>query len=256
MPGHCFAPVLARLVSPARLKGNRNNCYAGYILNWLNLRIPHLSTVEPATLWPPPYYGHQNGNTFLYKNPSLMRSRTNIAWISSDYFESLLLPQLLRGENDSKQSDEFQATTNTADGHILKSLTVDVFYNFTPLIRPLIWNRKIKMPVSCQFHWPSKLSLLFFLFLDYSTWVQMWCMVHLSFEILPCPTGYRDRSRGGACPLPLIFGPNCGPKGDRSPPPPPPPYQRVRTLRSPQPQSTLFPLRWPWLPPIVKFWNY
>ena len=29
-----------------------------------------------------------------------------IAWISSDYFESLLLP----GENDSKQSDEFQAS--------------------------------------------------------------------------------------------------------------------------------------------------
>ena len=28
---------------------------------------------------------------------------------SSDYFKSLLLPQLLRGENDSKQSDEFQA---------------------------------------------------------------------------------------------------------------------------------------------------
>ena len=33
-----------------------------------------------------------------------------VAWISSDYLESLLLPQLLRGENDSKQSDEFQAT--------------------------------------------------------------------------------------------------------------------------------------------------
>ena len=32
-----------------------------------------------------------------------------VAWISSDYFESLLLPQLLREENDSKQSDEFQA---------------------------------------------------------------------------------------------------------------------------------------------------
>ena len=30
-----------------------------------------------------------------------------VAWISSDYLESLLLPQ--RGENDSKQSDEFQA---------------------------------------------------------------------------------------------------------------------------------------------------
>ena len=33
-----------------------------------------------------------------------------VSWISSDYFESLLLPQLLRGENDSKQSDEIQAT--------------------------------------------------------------------------------------------------------------------------------------------------
>ena len=33
-----------------------------------------------------------------------------IAWISSDYFQSLLLLQLLRGENDSKQSDEFQAS--------------------------------------------------------------------------------------------------------------------------------------------------
>ena len=31
------------------------------------------------------------------------------ARISSDYFESLLLPQLLRGEKGSKQSDEFQA---------------------------------------------------------------------------------------------------------------------------------------------------
>ena len=37
----------------------------------------------------------------------------HIAWISSDYFESLLLPQLLRGENDSKQSDEFQASDHS-----------------------------------------------------------------------------------------------------------------------------------------------
>ena len=36
-------------------------------------------------------------------------SNLKLAWISSDYFESLLLPQLLREENDSKQSDEFQA---------------------------------------------------------------------------------------------------------------------------------------------------
>ena len=33
-----------------------------------------------------------------------------LAWISSDYFKSLLLPKLLRGENDLEQSDEFQAT--------------------------------------------------------------------------------------------------------------------------------------------------
>ena len=31
-----------------------------------------------------------------------------VAWISSDCFESLLLPQLLRAENDSKQSDEIR----------------------------------------------------------------------------------------------------------------------------------------------------
>ena len=36
-------------------------------------------------------------------------SRCYAAWNSSDYFESLLLPQLLRGENDSKQSDEILA---------------------------------------------------------------------------------------------------------------------------------------------------
>ena len=50
----------------------------------------------------------------------------HIAWISSDYFESLLLPQLLRGENDSKQSDEFQA-----NGHISKSQTVE-FNSISP----------------------------------------------------------------------------------------------------------------------------
>ena len=40
---------------------------------------------------------------------SLSRSPQLLAWISSDYFELLLLPQM-RGENDSKQSDEIQAT--------------------------------------------------------------------------------------------------------------------------------------------------
>ena len=44
------------------------------------------------------------------KSQFLLLRANRVAWISSDYFESLLLPQLLRGENDSKQSDEFQAT--------------------------------------------------------------------------------------------------------------------------------------------------
>ena len=33
----------------------------------------------------------------------------SLNFIRLRYFESLLLPQLLRGENESKQSDEFQA---------------------------------------------------------------------------------------------------------------------------------------------------
>ena len=32
--------------------------------------------------------------------------------VDSYYFESLLFPQLFRGENDSKESDEFQAKQN------------------------------------------------------------------------------------------------------------------------------------------------
>ena len=43
-------------------------------------------------------------------NGKKIKNSKILAWISSDYFESLLLPQLLRGENDSKQSDEFQAS--------------------------------------------------------------------------------------------------------------------------------------------------
>ena len=42
----------------------------------------------------------------------MVPSPKSLAWISSDYFESLVLPQL-RGENDSKQSDEFQATKSS-----------------------------------------------------------------------------------------------------------------------------------------------
>ena len=49
-----------------------------------------------------------------------------LAWISSDYFESLLLPQ---SENNSTQSDEFQATqilvfTKTAGRHNLVEVVV------------------------------------------------------------------------------------------------------------------------------------
>ena len=42
--------------------------------------------------------------------PFYIQGGKKVAWMSSDFFESLLLPQLLRGENDSKQSDEFQAS--------------------------------------------------------------------------------------------------------------------------------------------------
>ena len=133
-----------------------------------------------------------------------------------------------------------RSPTNMANSHILKSLTVDVFYNFTPLIRPLIQNRKIKMPVSCQFHWPSKLSLLFFLFLDYSTWVRMWCnwyICHLRFYLAPLVTG-TDPGEGLA-PSPLFLDQTEARR--ETAPPPPPPYQRVRTLRSPQSTISTLP---------------
>ena len=45
-----------------------------------------------------------------YSCCTYLGSRCHVAWISCNYFESLLLPQLLRGENDSKQSDEIQAS--------------------------------------------------------------------------------------------------------------------------------------------------
>ena len=52
-------------------------------------------------------YVHPNGQSNDQKSDTDNRpTLVSLAWISSDYFESLLLPQ---GENDSKQSDEFQA---------------------------------------------------------------------------------------------------------------------------------------------------
>ena len=56
-----------------------------------------------------------------------------VASISSDYFESLLLPQLLRGENDSKQSDEIQARS---DSYIIKRIG-DCLPEFRLLLRSL-----------------------------------------------------------------------------------------------------------------------
>ena len=52
----------------------------------------------------------------------------DLAWISSDYFESLLLPQLLRGENDSKQSDEFQAMQDLVSQIYVPSMSFFVSY--------------------------------------------------------------------------------------------------------------------------------
>ena len=44
-----------------------------------------------------------------------------VAWISSDYFESSLLPQL-REENDSKHSDEIQASVRVIGVNFIKFL--------------------------------------------------------------------------------------------------------------------------------------
>ena len=61
----------------------------------------------------------QNPNCLCVWTPSSLplkiedKAGRTVAWISSDYFESLLLPQLLRGENDSKQSDEIQARSDS-----------------------------------------------------------------------------------------------------------------------------------------------
>ena len=57
-----------------------------------------------------------------------------VAWISFDYFESLLLPQLLRGENDSKQSDEFQATKPADVTHL--SRRWEIAFSFSLRIQP------------------------------------------------------------------------------------------------------------------------
>ena len=127
-------------------------------------------------------------------------------------------------------------------GHILKSLTVDVFYNFTPLIRELIQNRKIKMPVSCQFHWPSKLSLLFFLFLDYSTWVRMWCnwcICYLRFYLALLVTG-TDPGEGLA-PSPLFLDQTVAWRETAVHPPPPSPTLS-KGPHSPQSTTTIHTL--------------
>ena len=56
---------------------------------------------------------------WIFKINIVEPSVSDIAWISSDYFESLLLPQLLRGENNSKQSDEFQAISDSPEWQVL-----------------------------------------------------------------------------------------------------------------------------------------
>ena len=50
---------------------------------------------------------------YIVAGNSWLKCDERLAWISSDYFESLLLPRLLRGENDSKQSDEIRANARS-----------------------------------------------------------------------------------------------------------------------------------------------
>ena len=64
----------------------------------------------------------------MIKWSKLVLSFAPIAWNSSDYFESLLLPQLLRRENDSKQSDEFQAIAP-------RGFSLERTFWFSPLLK-------------------------------------------------------------------------------------------------------------------------
>ena len=57
-----------------------------------------------------PHLGCSVQNAVIFSRKVFFR----VARISFDCFESLLLPQLLRGENDSRQSDEIQATFRVA----------------------------------------------------------------------------------------------------------------------------------------------
>ena len=92
---------------------------------------------------------------FAPVNNHIITKQTNkkVAWISSDYFESLLLPQLLRGENDSKQSDEFQA--NKKGGlKILDTSRIKLkkYVGLVNLISGLVSRRTISLDPKLHFY--------------------------------------------------------------------------------------------------------
>ena len=110
-----------------KVRTTEKNCYLGRLL-WSCLKPPASFAEREKTLywacncsWLLVIYSFMSDKqaAVIYRQvasqswPIMKKQHLSsfvVARISSDYFESLLLPQLLRGENDSKQSDEGQDT--------------------------------------------------------------------------------------------------------------------------------------------------
>ena len=77
-----------------------------------------------------------------------------ITWISSGYFELLLLPRLLRGENDSKQLDEFQAKLVEVQVYLISFyLGGTIVENFIELLVKMSRKWKEKIGSSLEHVW-------------------------------------------------------------------------------------------------------
>ena len=101
--------ILNRYVSDRNTQRNQPECenYASRKKKSFKLKFKNQNVDVPTNdLLAPSLNNEVNDVTLcLYQ---YLKEETNyrLAWISTDYFESLLLP---RGENDSKQSDDIKA---------------------------------------------------------------------------------------------------------------------------------------------------
>ena len=113
------------------------------------------------------------------------------------------------------------------------------------------------MPVSCQFYWPSKLSLFSFFWTTVQCKSDVRCICHLNF-VLPHWLQGGIHGRGLAPPpyfwtkLKKNFWETESPPPPPRPPEPPPP--QLSAVRNPQ--SALVPLRWPWLLQLFHSYNF